>query len=539
MNKNIFAISFGLCLLLAGMLQFYCLDKLPPALNLDEVVMGYDDYSILKTGRDQYGHFLPVYFQSHDDYKPPFIIYSQVLSIAILGLTDFAVRFPSAVFGLLAVVMTFLLTKELLGNKKAALVAALLFAFSPWHLQFSRTAYEVGIQPFLTTTALYLFIKGIKSRGIWQGFFSGVFFGLGTHLYTASRVFVPLFVGVVGLLQLRDLLSNKKFLVWLAIGFLILFIPTVYLFTTPAGQVRFKGTNIFNDPAAHSRNLSWQIDDWLRRDRISASLFHSEKLTYLPEILYGYFVHLRPDFIYLGNTDGSTNYVPKVGLEYLWELPFLAAGFFYLFARSEKKPAILLLSWILLAPVPASVTYGIPTSIRVAIILPALQIVTAYGIVKIFRWKFIGAAILTLIVGIQLAYYLHMYYIHAPVERSQFWYPSYRQVAVDAKNFSEKYSQVIVSTSLDQPQSFFLYYLKYDPATYLSVDGGTISGSYAETRNHFGKFSFKPIKWEEMKNLPGTLFVGRPSEFPSDAPIIKKYFYLNGKEEVYLVGRSI
>lgn len=551
--KKLSIIIFLLIMLVGFSAQFYRLDHFPPALNLDEVVMGYDAYSILKTGHDQYGRFLPIYFQSHDDYKPPFIIYSIVPSIAVFGLTDFAVRFPSATYGFLTIIFTFLFTKELFKktsgddfsvSKKVAFLSALLLAVSPWHLQFSRTSYEVGIQPFLTVTGLYFFLKAVRNRRPVFAVISGLFLSIGTHLYTASRVFIPLLVILIPLLYIRPLWQLKRISIAFAIALAIFLIPTIYLFTTPAGQTRFKGTNIFQDPVAHERTINRKVTDWLANDRFAASIFHPEKLAYAPEVMYGYFSHLRLDFIFLGKTDGSTNYVPNTGLAYLVELPFFLYGLFCLFTRKNKKPAFLLVGWLLLAPVPASVTYGIPTSIRTTIILPTIQIITAFGLVSL--WLKINKPILrnlffvtiALMFCYSVAQYLEMYYVQAPTERDRFWYTSYRQVALTSKKLSDSYDRIIVSTALDQPQSFFLYYLQMDPGRYVDDFGGTVSGSYAETRNHFDKFYFKPINWDKMGDMKKTLFIGRPQEFPENAPILKKFYSLSGKEEVYMVGKG-
>src|SRR3989344_1369248 len=75
----------------------------PSGLTWDEAGLGYNAYSILKTGRDEFGTFLPIVFKSFGDYKPGIYVYLTVPSVAIFGLTEFAVRFPSALFGALAV----------------------------------------------------------------------------------------------------------------------------------------------------------------------------------------------------------------------------------------------------------------------------------------------------------------------------------------------------------------------------------------------------------------------------------------------------
>ena len=80
--------------------------------------------------------------------------------IAVFGLNEFAVRFPSALLGSLTILITYFLVKELLMSSEliqtkkrintnlAALLSAFLFAISPWSLQFSRAAFEGNIGLF-------------------------------------------------------------------------------------------------------------------------------------------------------------------------------------------------------------------------------------------------------------------------------------------------------------------------------------------------------------------------------------------------------
>src|SRR3989344_8654583 len=97
--KKAFVILLGITIL-ASILRLYNLGKTPNALEWDEVALGYDAYSILRTGRDQFGKFMPITFRSLDDYKPPIYEYLAVPFVGMFGLTPFAVRFPSALAGI-------------------------------------------------------------------------------------------------------------------------------------------------------------------------------------------------------------------------------------------------------------------------------------------------------------------------------------------------------------------------------------------------------------------------------------------------------
>src|SRR3989304_1484349 len=92
-----------LVLVLATFLRLWRLDINPPGLTPDEAALGYNAYSILKTGRDEYGDLLPIIFKSFGDYKPGFYVYLTVPFVAVFGLNEWSVRLPSALSGVLAI----------------------------------------------------------------------------------------------------------------------------------------------------------------------------------------------------------------------------------------------------------------------------------------------------------------------------------------------------------------------------------------------------------------------------------------------------
>src|SRR5438094_6592309 len=111
-------ILFCCILVLSVFLRFYLLGSNPPSIDWDEASLGYNAYSILKTGADEYGNAFPLSFRSFDDYKPPVYIYLTVPAVAIFGLNEFAVRLPAAVIGVIAVIGTYYLVLELLYERE-------------------------------------------------------------------------------------------------------------------------------------------------------------------------------------------------------------------------------------------------------------------------------------------------------------------------------------------------------------------------------------------------------------------------------------
>ena len=71
--------------LVAFLLRFVRLSSIPVSLSHDEVAIGYNAWSILKTGSDEYGVRFPLLFKSFDDYKLPGYIYLTAFSEFVFG----------------------------------------------------------------------------------------------------------------------------------------------------------------------------------------------------------------------------------------------------------------------------------------------------------------------------------------------------------------------------------------------------------------------------------------------------------------------
>src|SRR3972149_10719401 len=101
-------------LVIASFLRLWRLSDVPVSLFGDELDVGYHAYSILKTGRDYSGNFMPLHFQSLAEWRTPLYLYSSVPTVALFGISPLGVRLPAASFGILGVWGMYLLTKEFL-----------------------------------------------------------------------------------------------------------------------------------------------------------------------------------------------------------------------------------------------------------------------------------------------------------------------------------------------------------------------------------------------------------------------------------------
>jgi len=150
-------------LLVAAFLRLWKLGKVPVAMFGDEMDVGYHAYSILKTGRDYSGNFLPIHFQSLAEWRTPLYLYSTVPTVAIFGISPWGVRLPAAIFGILGVIALYLLISEIV-NRQLAIVASFLLAVSPWYIQYSRAGFEATQLIFFLLIGFYFFFKSFLRK---------------------------------------------------------------------------------------------------------------------------------------------------------------------------------------------------------------------------------------------------------------------------------------------------------------------------------------------------------------------------------------
>ena len=166
-----------LILTVAFLLRAVGLNSYPPGFTPDEASFGYDAYSILETGRDQWGKSFPLTLQSFGDYKSPLYSYVAIPFVAVFGLEKYSVRLANAVVGTLAVYLTYLLAYELFNNRLifktkvdpeiGAIIASFLLAISPWHVMMSRGAFEANLALFFIVAGVYFFLKGMQILQCW------------------------------------------------------------------------------------------------------------------------------------------------------------------------------------------------------------------------------------------------------------------------------------------------------------------------------------------------------------------------------------
>lgn len=525
-------------LLVAFLLRFFLLDKIPISLNWDEVTFAYNAYSILETGKDEYGRSFPLIFESIGDYKNPLMVYIMVPFVKIFGLNELAIRIPSSIFSIFTVFLVFILVRILFKNIVIAVLAAFSITISPWHLQFSRAGLEPPISMFLITLGVYSFIKAIKSD---NKFFilSSVSFGLAFYSYYADRFFVPLILITLVIIFKKEIWIKKRyFLLWIAL--MILFLaPLLIPFISSGSQYKISNTTLlgYRPSDLELENLKSETSV------IYYNLFHNDFVRTSFMIANRYLNHFSPSFLFIKGPDDNRQLIYGMGMMYIFELPLLILGLIRLL-KLRTKESLFVLSWLLLAPLPAAITRDEVHARRAFEMVVPVSVVLAFGYkVVIDNFHKILMKIF-LIFGVPMAlysilFYLISYYIITPFktfEGSAGWQYGYKQLVERISSIKNNYNYVIVDTSYQGPYVYFLFYEKYPPKKYqpqakLQFTCETCLGEGIGYDN----YQFRVIYWPNDKSIKKSLFAGPPERIPEKdieegkSKILDKIYFPDGR----------
>jgi len=539
MRKSWFIIGLFIVIFISFFVRFYRLSEFPISLSIDEVNIGHNAYSILKTGADEWGKAWPLAFKSVGDYKPPVNVYLTVPSIAIFGLNEFAVRFPSAFLGSLTSLVLILLLLELGFSKKSALITGFWLAILPWHIHFSRASFEAITGLFLTIFAVWLFLKWKNSQKFIYLFGSIVGFSLAVWAYHAQRAFVPLlFIFLLWLFR-DSLKTNRKIK-----SQLLLTIPVLVLFAAPFLKLTFF------TPAVKQRAMATSI---MRESSLVKAIHHGQ-YSNLKELIFDndfylilrhwagkYLNYFDPQFIFLSGMELTPKGYPSFGLLYGFDLAIFALGIWFLLKSKNKKLKQLASFWFFAGPIPASLTMNEQHPLRALVWLPSFAIILGAGFELVFAWlkelkaKLVFIAGYLLLIAVSLIYFYDLYFYQFPKFHSEFWQYGFKDIAVYACEHKQQYDNVIISETFGSfgptitgiPYSYVLFYCQYDPAKFVA-DGRKIDN-----------FIFRRVDWLHDQNRPNDLLIASPWDFPPDGPpkekVVKEIKFLNGRTGFYFV----
>ncbi|MDP3888605.1 MAG: glycosyltransferase family 39 protein [bacterium] len=522
-------------LFLATFLRFWQIDKYPAGFNADEAAYGYNAYSLIQTGKDEFGTSWPVHLKSFADYKPGGTTYIVMPFVKVLGLNEFAVRLPSLLAGVFSVFLIFLLVQEMFGIYPLALLTALFLAIFPWHIHFSRGAWETNLATTFLLLGTYAFLKGLQKPKLFV--LSIISYAASMYTYHTPRVVIPL-LGLFLIASYRKAILNNLRMRLIAgvIGFIVM-LPFIFSFFGPAVSARFSGVSVFSDVGP-----VWQINrgrgEHVNPNSLIAKTIHNKPFVYATRIGENWLSHFNGTFLFVIGDQIKRSNVPDMGEMYLFDFIFVMAGLYFLI-KNRPKHYLVVFVWLLVAPVAASLTFQSPNALRAHNMIIPLVIISAYGFYNLIlllkknlsrRIYLFCIAFTALIISWNVAYFIHQYFVHYPKAYPEAWEYGISDLVDYLKPIHNNYNKVYVTEKYDQPYIIFLFYLKYPPAQFQKEAVLTARDKFGfSTVRDFSNFHFENINWDNLKVQKDVLICGTDEEIPSNVNVIHTINFRNGQ----------
>lgn len=348
-----------LILLLALFLRSKDIESNPPELFSDEIVNFVSARSVIERGYDLEGNLMP-YFSDRVEPRPPVYGYFSYLFTRVVGESAAGIRSAAIFFGIVSIILVYLLTLEFFKDSDSALFAAFFMAIIPWHIHYSRAGWEpASLLPFLLLST-YLFIYGVNRNKKLIIASSFGFFALTVYTYQAAPLYSFLFLASLLILYRNYFFKEWRVLLFGAMIAAFLLIPYVW--------------SVFNVPHFY-RRAGWIFT--------FANGFNAETVNVF---LSNYFSHFSPAFLFIDG-DPNIRHGAQTGTLYWAMLPFLFAGVVYLLtSKPDKKVLIFIIFWIVVFPLAGALTNdGVPHATRSLPGAPVMCVLSGYGVSGLIR----------------------------------------------------------------------------------------------------------------------------------------------------------
>lgn len=447
-----------ICILFLGT-RFYKISDIPVSVYWDEASIGYNAYSITRTGKDEWGERFPLHFRAFGEFKLPVYIYSVVPFVKIFGLNEFSTRLPAVLFSLGVLLLTYFLSKKISNSNWVGLFSSFFICISPWFFIFSRTGYEATAGLMFYLLGILLFIYKPNGKFI---LFSTVSFIVSAYSYNSFRIIIPLTLLALVIVESGNIRSIfKKSSHWIILSLILLALsiwPIYRLYVYDAGISRLQAVGALNSES----------------------------------FLRNYISHSSLDFLLLGDKNLRSQQ-SGFGQVYLPDLVLLALGLLHI-VDSKSRYKFFLVALVLIGPVPAAVTKEAPHALRTISIAPFICMISAMGLLQLK--KYLPQKYLVELGGVVIFLFFFLHYFTNfltvyPQQSALAWQYGYKEIFKGLDLKSDKREKIYISDENGQPYIFALFYLKYDPEKFRDeVVRNSIDKWGFSTVKSFGKFEF-------------------------------------------------
>lgn len=567
MRKNSHLIFLIIIVVIASFLRLWKLDQVPVSLFGDEMDVGYQAYSILKTGKDYYGNFLPFHFHSLAEWRTPLYLYSAVPTVFLFGITPLGVRLPAAIFGILNIVAIYYLVRLVRQNYfedksgKLELLAAFVWAISPWHIQYSRGGFEVTQLLLFITLGLYFFFKGFKRNKYL--YLSALFFALTPWIYSTAKLFIPMFIPALALLYSNELLKiNKPTLVKSFAVFALVSLPVIYSILAGSGSQRFGYISVFT-----TENIEQQVGENREQDVSSGSylgkVFHNKYTSWASSVTNNYLQAFSSEFLFINGDINFRHSIDGMGMFYKVEAIALIIGVVAFFSlKNNRKMLSFVIFLVVFGAIPSAITRdGGNHATRLILVFLPLSFLISYGLYAVLNLKNKITKTLFIttyfsVLALLFINYQHQYWIHNPRVSEKWWHYGWSEVTAALKEQENNYEKIVISTADEPPWVFFAASYQYPPDKWQAnfpLENKVFLEGFGEV-SHIDKFYFGSPEMKDVYDFAkvmdedtlylatafevGPDLIAEPERVPSDLNLVKAISYPSGAPAFYLFAKK-
>ncbi len=517
MNKPSLHIILLIFIIILGfIIRVYRLSEIPPGFFADEASIGYNAYTLLTHGTDEYGNRFPIFFRALGEYKSPIQIYTTVPFIAVFGLHEFAVRLTSVFWGIVSIIGVYLLIRTIFQRfvfaDTTGIAAAFLLAISPWHIHLSRIAFE--LMPYVTFTTLgtYFFLRS-KEKPYFL-FPATLCFTLAIYSYFPARLFIPCFAVILFFIYVSMLIKHKRILILNFLLALLLLLPLLIHMFSMQGLSRWKQVSIFTNPPNE---------------------------TSIPlHVVKNYISHFSLNFLFITGDAGmpgqtiTRHSLLDMGELYMFQLLLMIFGIIFLIIhrKTQKKTLSLLLSWLTLYPLGSMLTIDTSAQATRSIIgvipftiLSALGLVFLLHLANSLRRFITYTFIIILFSTIAFSFFSlgYAYFLRYPLYSSNYWGWQYgfRPIMQYFKQQGHLNDQLLITHRFNAAEAL----LKFYNVTYHCTKCAIMANPIVVDTLKKQLFALRKEDVEEAKLL-----------YPNLKFITQEVIYLPNKQSEFFIG---
>ena len=364
--------------LVAALLYLPGLSDAPIYLAQDEVVVAVNARAIATTGKDLYSdRVLPLYIHYNLPYVtrtgkqgvrsgwlPPGIFYAVALAVKVLPFSEATVRLPTAIVGIVDVLLMFFIGRRLFKSDALAFLCAALLALTPSHFIHSRFALDYLYPvPFMLVWLWCLLIDFDEHRP-WVLFAGTMSLGFGLYSYIAGALVMPLYLLLTLVALWRSRRPPRVFILAVA-GFALpalLALPWVMTHPTMIADIALKYD-------LHDASKTSALDS-------VRAFFTYHRLADQLSLYWGFF---NPRFLFFDGPMEPMFSTREVGVFLLPVGVLLIAGLFAVLRESIGTIPLLLLLGFFSAPLAATLVSTNDAIYRALEMLPFAVVLAVIG----------------------------------------------------------------------------------------------------------------------------------------------------------------